>query len=66
MEAVGLVIVSFTSGTARSFAARNGYGIDPNQELRAFSPAFKCITLSRPFGFSLMLSWSVPHTPALR
>ena len=41
MEAVGLVIVSFTSGmlTARSFAARNGYAIDPNQELRAFGIA---------------------------
>lgn len=35
--AVGLVIVSFTSGmlTARSFAARNGYAIDANQEMRA-------------------------------
>ena len=68
MEAVGLVIVNFTSGmlTARSFAARKGYGIDPNQELRAFGPAFKCITVSRSFGSALMLSWSVPHTPALR
>jgi len=37
MDAVGLVIVSFTSGmlTARSFAARNGYAIDADQEMRA-------------------------------
>ena len=37
MNAVGLVIVSFTSGmlTARSFAARNGYAIDADQEMRA-------------------------------
>jgi MFS superfamily sulfate permease-like transporter len=34
MNAVGLVIVSFTSGmlTARSFAARNGYPINADQE----------------------------------
>jgi len=38
MNAVGLVIVSFTSGmlTARSFAIRNGYAIDADQEMRAF------------------------------
>ncbi len=37
VSAIGLVIVSFTSGmlTARSFAARNGYGINANQEMRA-------------------------------
>lgn len=37
MNAVGLVIVSFTSGmlTARSFAARNGYAINADQEMRA-------------------------------
>ncbi|MBK9326220.1 MAG: SulP family inorganic anion transporter [Hydrogenophilales bacterium] len=37
MNAVGLVIVSFTSGmlTARSFAARNGYPINADQEMRA-------------------------------
>jgi high affinity sulfate transporter 1 len=37
MDAVGLVIVSFTSGmlTARSFAARNGYAINADQEMRA-------------------------------
>jgi high affinity sulfate transporter 1 len=38
MNAVGLVIVSFTSGmlTARSFATRNGYAINADQEMRAF------------------------------
>jgi MFS superfamily sulfate permease-like transporter len=37
MNAVGLVIVSFTSGmlTARSFAARNGYAVNADQEMRA-------------------------------
>lgn len=37
VNAVGLVIVSFTSGmlTARSFAARNGYNINADQEMRA-------------------------------
>jgi high affinity sulfate transporter 1 len=37
MNAVGLVIVTFTSGmlTARSFAARNGYAINADQEMRA-------------------------------
>lgn len=37
-DAAGLVLVSFTSGvlTAKSFARRNGYGIDANQELVAF------------------------------
>jgi high affinity sulfate transporter 1 len=37
MDAVGLVIVSFTSGmlTARSFAVRNGYAINADQEMRA-------------------------------
>jgi MFS superfamily sulfate permease-like transporter len=41
MYAVGLVIVSFTSGmlTARSFAARNGYAIDADQEMRAIGLA---------------------------
>lgn len=41
MNAVGLVIVSFTSGmlTARSFAARNGYAIDADQEMRAIGIA---------------------------
>ena len=41
MNAVGLVVVSFTSGmlTARSFAARNGYAIDPDQEMRALGLA---------------------------
>lgn len=37
VNAIGLVIVSFTSGmlTARSFAARNGYSINADQEMRA-------------------------------
>ena len=37
MNAVGLVIVTFTSGmlTARSFAARNAYAINADQEMRA-------------------------------
>ncbi len=37
MNAVGLVVVTFTSGmlTARSFATRNGYAIDADQEMRA-------------------------------
>ncbi|SDY09031.1 SulP family inorganic anion transporter [Nitrosomonas sp. Nm33] len=41
MSAIGLVIVCFTSGmlTARSFAARNGYGINADQEMRAFGLA---------------------------
>jgi len=41
MSAIGLVIVSFTSGmlTARSFAARNGYNINADQEMRAIGLA---------------------------
>lgn len=41
MNAVGLVIVSFTSGmlTARSFATRNGYTIDADREMRAMGYA---------------------------
>jgi high affinity sulfate transporter 1 len=41
MNAVGLVIVTFTSGmlTARSFAARNGYAINADQEMRAIGLA---------------------------
>jgi len=37
MNAVGLLIVTFTSGmlTARSFATRNGYAINADQEMRA-------------------------------
>ena len=37
-DSAGLVLVSFTSGvlTAKSFARRNGYSIDANQELVAF------------------------------
>jgi high affinity sulfate transporter 1 len=41
MDAVGLVVVSFTSGmlTARSFAARNRYTINADQEMRALGYA---------------------------
>ncbi|MCK7576558.1 MAG: sulfate permease [Chromatiales bacterium] len=37
-DAAGLALVSFTSGilTAKSFAQRNGYEIDPNRELIGF------------------------------
>ena len=37
-DAAGIALVSFTSGvlTAKSFARRNGYNIDANQELVAF------------------------------
>jgi high affinity sulfate transporter 1 len=37
-SAAGLVLISFTSGvlTAKSFARRNHYSLDPNQELIAF------------------------------
>lgn len=38
MDAAGIVLVSFTSGvlTAKSFATRNGYKVDANQELIGF------------------------------
>lgn len=51
IDAIGLVIVSFTSGmlTARSFAARNGYGIDANQEMRALGIANAMSGLSGGF-----------------
>ena len=41
MNAVGLLIVTFTSGmlTARSFATRNGYAINADQEMRAIGLA---------------------------
>ena len=53
MDAVGLVIVSFTSGsTARSFAARNGYEIDANQEMKALGVANAMSGLSGGFAIS--------------
>jgi len=54
MNAVGLVIVSFTSGmlTARSFAARNGYELDANQEMRAFGIANLMSGLSGGFAIT--------------
>jgi high affinity sulfate transporter 1 len=41
MDSVGLLVVSFTSGmlTARSFAARNSYSINPDSEMRAVGAA---------------------------
>ena len=38
LDAAAIVLISFTSGvlTAKSFARRNRYEINPNQELRAF------------------------------
>jgi high affinity sulfate transporter 1 len=40
-DAAGLMLISFTSGvlTAKSFARRNGYEIDANQEMIAFGAA---------------------------
>ena len=53
-DAVGLVIVSFTSGmlTARSFAARNGYEIDANQEMKALGIANAMSGLSGGFAIT--------------
>lgn len=54
MDAAGLVIVSFTSGmlTARSFATRNGYGIDADREMRAIGLANVASGLSGGFAIS--------------
>jgi high affinity sulfate transporter 1 len=54
LDAIGLVIVSFTSGmlTARSFAARNGYEIDANQEMKALGVANAMSGLSGGFAIS--------------
>ncbi len=53
MNAVGLVIVTFTSGmlTARSFASRNGYAINADQEMRAIG--FANITSGLFGGFAV-------------
>lgn len=52
--ALGLVIVSFTSGmlTARSFASRRRYAIDANQEMRAFGLANLASGLSGGFAIT--------------
>ena len=54
MDAIGLVIVSFTSGmlTARSFAARGSYEIDANQEMRALGIANAMSGLSGGFAIT--------------
>lgn len=54
LSAIGLVFVSFTSGmlTARSFAARNGYEIDANQEMKALGIANAVSGLSGGFAIS--------------
>jgi len=54
MDAAGLVIVSFTSGmlTARSFATRNGYGIDADREMRAIGLANIASGLTGGFAIS--------------
>jgi high affinity sulfate transporter 1 len=50
-DAAGLVLVSFTSGilTAKSFAQRNGYPIDPNRELFGFGAANLASGLAQGF-----------------
>jgi high affinity sulfate transporter 1 len=54
MDAVGLVIVSFTSGmlTARSFATRNRYSIDADREMRAIGLANIASGLTGGFAIS--------------
>jgi high affinity sulfate transporter 1 len=53
-EAAGLALVSFTSMilTARSFAARNGYDVDPDQEFIALGAANVMTALSQGFAVS--------------
>jgi high affinity sulfate transporter 1 len=50
-DASALVLVSFTSGmlTAKSFAQRNHYSLDANQELRAFGAANLASGLAQGF-----------------
>jgi high affinity sulfate transporter 1 len=54
VSAIGLVVVSFTSGmlTARSFAARSGQTIDPNQEMWALGAANVAAGLSGGFAIT--------------
>jgi high affinity sulfate transporter 1 len=53
-EAAGLALVSFTSMilTARSFAAKNGYDIDPDQDFAALGAANVVSALSQGFAVS--------------
>ncbi|QGJ69277.1 Sodium-independent anion transporter [Planctomycetales bacterium 10988] len=50
-DAVGLVLISFTSGvlTSKSFARRSGYSIDANQELIGFGAANLASGLAQGF-----------------
>jgi high affinity sulfate transporter 1 len=50
-DAAGIVLISFTSGvlTAKSFARRNGYEIDANQELIAFGASNLAAGLAQGF-----------------
>ncbi len=50
-DAAGLALVSFTSGilTAKSFAQRNNYDIDPNRELIGFGAANMASGLAQGF-----------------
>jgi high affinity sulfate transporter 1 len=50
-DAVALMLISFTSGvlTAKSFARRNGYAIDANQEMIAFGAANIATGLAQGF-----------------
>ncbi len=53
-EALGIVLVSFCSAiaTAKSFAARNGYEIDPNRELIALGASNIAAGVSQGFAVS--------------
>jgi high affinity sulfate transporter 1 len=53
-EAAGLALVSFTSMilTARSFATKNGYDIDPDQDFAALGAANVASALSQGFAVS--------------
>jgi high affinity sulfate transporter 1 len=53
-EALGILLVSFCSAvaTAKSFAARNGYDIDPNRELIALGAANIVAGISQGFAVS--------------
>jgi high affinity sulfate transporter 1 len=53
-EAAGLALVSFTSMilTARSFATKNGYDIDPDQDFKALGIANVLSALSQGFAVS--------------
>lgn len=50
-DALGIMLISFTSGvlTAKSFAQRNSYDIDANQELKAFGAGNIASALAQGF-----------------